>query len=99
MLKACVYTDSSKNAQNRQKMAKIGTLSLVRRVPGFSVFSAVRFLKRLKRENNFAVWPTFLPLRYVYTVFCKIKCRKFWEAKGLERTFAADCKSLIPRGL
>ena len=55
MLKVCVYTDSSKNAQNRQKMAKIGTLSLVRRVPGFSVFSAVRFLKRLKRENNFAV--------------------------------------------
>ena len=36
MLKACVYTDSSKNAPNRQKMAKIGTLSLVPRV--FRIF-------------------------------------------------------------
>ena len=46
MLKACVYTDSSKNGQS---------WDFEPRSQGFSVFSAVRFLKRLKRENNFAV--------------------------------------------
>ena len=53
MLKACVYTDSSKNAQNRQKNGQ--NRDFEPRFQGFSVFSAVRFLKRLKREYNFAV--------------------------------------------
>ena len=32
MSKACAKTDSLKNAKNRQKMAKIGTLSFVYRL-------------------------------------------------------------------
>ena len=49
-LKACAKTDSSKNAQNRQKTAKIGTLSVVPRVTRAPKIKILMFITRTRLD-------------------------------------------------
>ena len=46
--KACAKTDSLKNAKNHQKIAKIGTLSVVSRVNRAPIIKLLMFITRTR---------------------------------------------------
>ena len=60
-LKACVETDSSKNTKNRERIAKVGTLSLAPSVTGAPI---IKFLS-LAQEIDKILLPKKISRRHV----------------------------------